>query len=82
MLSRVQKWGNSQGIRFTRQVLEQARLSVGDEVEIRVDTGRIVVEPSGRIRGRYKLEDLVAGMPEGLEAQEEDWGRPVGKEVW
>lgn len=33
-------------------------------------------------RERYKLEDIVSQMPEGSEAEEADWGCPVGKEVW
>ena len=82
MLTRVQKWGNSQGVRFPARVLEEAKITVGDEVDITVERGRIVVVPSPRVRGRYRLEDLVARMPEDYEPHEEDWGEPVGREVW
>ena len=64
MVTKVQKWGNSQGVRFPLQVLREANIAVGDEVEVIVLEGRIVVAPSDRIRGRYRLEDLVARMPE------------------
>lgn len=82
MLARVQKWGNSQGIRLSLKVLDEARMAVGDEVNVIVEGERIIVEPSRRVRGKYRLEDLVAEMPEGYEPQEEDWGGPVGREVW
>lgn len=82
MLTRVQKWGNSQGVRFSRRVLKEAKIAVGDEVDVTVEDGRIVVEPSERIRGKYRLEDLVARMPENYSPQEDDWGPPVGREVW
>ena len=82
MLTRVQKWGNSQGVRFPTKVLEEAKIAVGDEVDITVEGGRIVVEPSQRVRGRYRLEDLVARMPGDYKPWEEDWGGPVGREVW
>jgi len=82
MVTKVQKWGNSQGVRFPLQVLQEASIAVGDEVEVAVEEGRIVVTPSGRIRGRYRLEDLVARMPADYEPVEEDWGSPVGREVW
>ena len=82
MLTRVQKWGNSQGVRFPAKVLEEVKIAVGDEVDITVERGRIVVEPSQRVRGRYRLADLVARMPHGYEPHEEDWGEPVGREVW
>ncbi|MCP4591834.1 MAG: AbrB/MazE/SpoVT family DNA-binding domain-containing protein [bacterium] len=82
MLTRVQKWGNSQGVRFPTKVLEEAMIRVGDEVGVTVVGGRIVVEPTQRVRGRYRLEDLVARMPADYEPQEVDWGEPVGREAW
>lgn len=82
MSTRVQKWGNSQGIRLPQRVLEEANIAVGDEVDVTVQEGRIVVTPSQRIRGRYRLEDLVARMPEDYKPAEEDWGPPAGREAW
>ena len=82
MLTRVQKWGNSQGVRFPTKVLQEAKITVGDEVDITVEDGRIVVQASQRVRGRARLEDLVARMPGDYEPREEDWGGPVGREVW
>ncbi len=82
MTTRIQKWGNSQGVRIPVQVLQEAKIDVGAEVDVTVEAGRIVLEPSHRIRGRYRLEELVARMPEDYEPHEEDWGEPVGREVW
>ena len=63
MLIRVQKWGNSQGVRLPTKVLQEAKITVGDEVDINVEDGRIVVQASQRVRGRARLEDFVARMP-------------------
>ena len=82
MLTKIQKWGNSQGLRLTKNVMEDAGLGVGDEVEIEVRDGVIVVAPAMKIRRRYRLEDLVAQIPKNHHASEVDWGKPVGKEVW
>ena len=41
MLSKIQKWGNSQGLRFTKALLQEAQISVGDEVSVSVRTGRL-----------------------------------------
>jgi antitoxin MazE len=82
MLTKVQKWGNSQGVRFPQRVLEEAHIAIGDEVDISVQEGRIVVVLSERIRGRHRLADLVARIPEDYEPSEEDWGTPVGREAW
>jgi antitoxin MazE len=82
MVTRIQKWGSSQGLRFTKDVLEQAQINVGDEVEVSVRGGRIIVEPVTKVRGRYKLKDLVAKIPKRTKTEEIDWGSPVGMEAW
>lgn len=82
MLTKIQKWGNSQGVRIPLKLLEEVKIAVGDEVDVTVQEGKIVVSPSQRIRGRYRLEDLLAQMPDDYEPAEEDWGPPVGREKW
>jgi antitoxin MazE len=82
MLAKIQKWGNSQGIRLAKNLLADTQLRVGDEVDISVKKGILVVAPAKRIRGRYRLKDLVSRIPENHQIEEIDWGEPVGKEVW
>lgn len=82
MIAKIQKWGNSQGVRFPRDVLGKLHISVGDEVEISVRRGEIVVKPAMRKRGKYSLEKLLSEMPDDYHPAEMDWGEPAGKEVW
>ncbi len=82
MLARIQKWGNCQGLRLTKNLLSDAHLGVGDEVDISVRDGVIIVKPAKKMRGKHSLEDLVARIPENYQTGEIDWGEPVGKEVW
>jgi antitoxin MazE len=82
MTTKVQRWGNSQGLRLSRQILEDARISVGDEVDVVVRDGAIMIAPVRRVRGKYSLRQLVARMPKDYTAEEVEWGRPVGKEAW
>ena len=82
MRAKVQKWGNSQGLRVPKTVLEQAQIAVGDEVDISVSKGRIVVKRAGPVRGRYALKDLLDRIPAGYRAEEAGWGPAVGREAW
>ena len=82
MVTKIQKWGNSQGLRISRQLLESAHLAVGDEVDVEVRDGAIIVIPVRQVRGKHSLEDLVRRIPKGYEPTGEEWGGPVGKEVW
>ncbi len=82
MITKVQKWGNSQGLRLAKDVLAHAHIEVGDEVDVAVEDGVIVVAPARRVRGKYRLEDLVSRIPADYESKEIDWGKAVGREAW
>ena len=82
MLSKVQKWGNSQGIRIPKNLLENSLIKIGEEVEITVKDGKIIVEPTHKIRGKYDIKDLVCKMPKDYEVEEINWGIPSGQEAW
>ena len=82
MLAKIQKWGNSQGLRLAKNLLADAQLDVGDEVDIIVKDGIMLVTPAKMIRGKHSLKDLVARIPKNYKTEELDWGKPVGKEVW
>ncbi|MBN1103245.1 MAG: AbrB/MazE/SpoVT family DNA-binding domain-containing protein [Deltaproteobacteria bacterium] len=82
MVTKIQRWGNSQGLRLAKQVLEDARLSVGDDVEVTARDGLIVIAPARRIRGKRSLQELVSRIPKDYRSEEMEWGEPMGKEVW
>ncbi|RKU08757.1 transcriptional regulator/antitoxin, MazE [Candidatus Poribacteria bacterium] len=82
MLGKIQKWGNGQGLQFTKDLLQEAQLNVGDEVSVSVQNGRIIVEPATKVRGKYNLKELVLRIPREYQTEELDWVEPVGKEEW
>ena len=82
MITKVKKWGNSQGLRIAKQVLEDARILIGDEVDVTARDGVIVIIPLRKVRGKLNLQDLVSRIPKNYEAVEIDWGKPVGREIW
>ena len=75
----VKKWGNSASVRIPSGIMEAARLSLDDPVDIREEDGRIVIEPI-----RTKEDDLVhllAGITaENLHA-EVNFDLPAGNEL-
>ncbi len=82
MVTKVQKWGNSQGLRLAKQLLEDAGIAVGDDVDVTARDGLIVIAPVRRVRGKRSLEELVSQIPKDYNTTEVDWGRPVGREAW
>lgn len=82
MVTKVQKWGNSQGLRLAKQLLEDAQISVGDDVDVTTQDGVIIIAPVKRVRGKRSLQDLVSRIPKDYQPAEVDWGEPVGRETW
>jgi antitoxin MazE len=82
MITKVQKWGNSQGLRLSKELLADVDIGVGDAVDVAVRDGALVVTPARRVRGALSLEELVSRIPKGYKPEELDWGAPVGREVW
>jgi antitoxin MazE len=75
----VKKWGNSASVRIPAGVMQAARLSLDDTVEVREEAGRIVIEP---IRAqKYDLAQLLAKITPRNLHRESDFGAPVGKEL-
>ncbi len=82
MIVKLQKWGNSQGIRVSKAIIEQSKISVGESIEISAKKGLITIKSISKIREKYKLKDLVAQLPKDYKPSETKWGDPVGKEEW
>ena len=60
MKTKIQKWGNSLALRIPRALAADANVRVGSTVEVRLDDGRLVVEPDSE--PRYELGELLAGV--------------------
>jgi antitoxin MazE len=80
MVAKVQKWGNSQGLRLPKHVLDRAEIAIGDQVEIVVGEQEILVKKVRR--PKYDLAELVSRIPKGYKAAEVDTGPAVGREEW
>jgi antitoxin MazE len=74
----VKKWGNSASVRIPAAVLEAAKLSLDQPVDIREECGRVIIEP---IPGpALSLDDLLAAVTDENIHAEADFGPPIGKE--
>lgn len=80
MVATVAKWGNSLAVRIPQHVVKEIQLTEGDEIDLLVIDGNLVIKP--RPRRRYSLEELVAAItPENLHSEIEA-GDAVGNEFW
>lgn len=82
MVTKLQKWGNSQGIRISKDILEHSQISIGESISISAKKGQITIKPISAVRGKHKLKDLINQLPKDYKPSEANWGSPVGKEEW
>ena len=82
MLTQIQIWRNSQGLRLPKTILEAADLRVNDDVNVTIVGVKIIIEAAEKIHGRFDILELVSAMPTDYQTAEVDWGEPAGQEVW
>ncbi|MCL2044165.1 MAG: AbrB/MazE/SpoVT family DNA-binding domain-containing protein [Treponema sp.] len=83
MLTTIQRWGNSQGVRLPKPILDELFLQENDQVEIVSENSSIVIRKATRKRRAKKsLEELFTNYTGNYKCEEWDTGMPVGKEVW
>jgi len=78
MLSRVSRWGNSQGIRISRKLLRSAGFGLSDEVEIIAKGNSLIIKPVTKKTIGWYLEGYDG------ESDRYDWGdsgEPRGREL-
>lgn len=88
MYATVQKWGNSQGIRIPKSLLEALGIRENDRVELLQGQDTITIKKAG-VTTHRTLEDRLTsfyGKPVAeisrIQSQEADWGHAEGSEVW
>lgn len=88
MYTTVSRWGNSQGIRFPKAMLEALGLRENDRVELSCQDDAITIRKAAASKHKTLEERLTAfyGKPldqiAPIEAKETDWGEANGGELW
>ena len=81
MTATISSWGNSQGLRFPKDVMKELHLSVGDKMKILIENQKIVLEPIKQSRKKYDINDLVKQLPKANKTCEE-FDSKIGLEEW
>ncbi|MCL2405183.1 MAG: AbrB/MazE/SpoVT family DNA-binding domain-containing protein [Defluviitaleaceae bacterium] len=80
---RVNRWGNSLGIRFPNEFVDNVQLKEKSLVEITSDGERLIITKVKEREPRKTIQELFAEHPaDYIEDEEIDWGAPIGGEVW
>ena len=84
----IRRWGNSQGIRLSKEILAQMNLQENDTVGINICDGKMTVEKVNKPKYHNLAERLEAFYKRPIDeiyvesTQEVDVGDPKGNEIW
>jgi len=81
MTATLSNWGNSQGLRFPKDIMRELSLSVGDKLKIFIENQKIILEPIKKERVKYNIDDLVKKIPQDYKSYEE-FDNKIGNEQW
>ena len=80
MDSQIVKWGNSQGVRLPKSLMQEAGLQVNEKISLIAREGKIIIQKAFIHK---TLEERAAEYGGALGPYEEaDWGEPAGRELW
>jgi antitoxin MazE len=80
MQTKIQRWGNSLGLRIPRSFAEEAGVEAGSPVDLSVRDGDLIIRASNR--RTYRLSELLEKVTSKNLHDEVDTGEPVGREAW
>ncbi len=80
MVTQVKAWGNGQGIRFSKELLDELGIHQNEYLQIKVVNGDIVLSKTFKHR---TLEERTKDFNGKIGPYDEfSWGDPVGREEW
>lgn len=79
MKTKIQKWGNSLGVRLPKNITEQKALREGTGVFVVIRDNQIVIEPADE---DSSLDTLLASVSAENIHAESEWSEARGNEVW
>jgi len=79
MKTKIQKWGNSLGVRLPKSITEQKALRAGIGVSIVIKDNQIVIEPREE---ELSLESMLSTVSADNLHKETDWSPAKGNEIW
>ena len=74
----IRSWGNSQGIRIPKEILEKLQLKVSDVLDIAVENDTIVLKKQFVHKS---FEERLAEYNGEISVCDFDWGEPMGREL-
>lgn len=74
----IRPWGNSQGIRIPKSILEKLNIGISDTLQLDVKDNEIILKKAFKHK---TFEERVEEYNGEISVYDFDWGQPMGKEI-
>ncbi len=76
----LQKWGNSQGIRIPKAILDILDWNENENLELVTKNNQIIIKKIEK--PKKNIQELFKNFDGNYKKESVGWGEPVGKEIW
>ena len=76
MTTRIQKWGNSLGVRIPKEIAREINIREGSVISFSVESGRLIM--SHPKKHKYTLTELLKNFDKKNQHELIDWGPDIG----
>lgn len=80
MTTKLQKWGNSLGVRIPKEIAKKAKLRDGRKVSVK-NVGKTIII-TAEDKNKETFEELTSKITSENRYDELYWGPAVGNEIW
>ena len=74
----ISAWGNSQGVRLTKSILETAKFSLADVLQVEASENTIILR---KVPKHKPFSERLAEYNGEITVCDFDWGEPKGREI-
>ena len=78
MEAKIQRWGNSLGVRIPAAIARELQLRSGSTVDVVEESNSIVIRPTKK----HDIHSLLNSITDENRHSEVDWGSQEGNEAW
>ncbi len=79
MEAKIQKWGNSEGIRIPNSIIKKMQLKTNDRVDIKQKGEQIIIT---KLNPKISLQERIDAYQGDNLCKEFVWDEVSGKEIW
>lgn len=82
MVTKIQQWGNSLGLRIPKTFADEVHIRKGTAINLAIADGRLLITIVKKPHQKYNLRNLLTKIKRSNIHAEVETGSQIGQEIW